>query len=132
MAQGLGEQALDRLLSSPPEQHVAQLEQFETFVLGQRRVASEAQRHAAAESVIKTQNELRREHARSEALNRTVEMLSARPHQPRPIQMDPPKDDETAAHKIIHWLLAEEKCNVAQLIEDDFLIVSYAMSYLRA
>ena len=85
MAQGLGEQALARLLGSPPEQHVAQLEQFEAFVLGQRRAASEAQSHAAAESVTQTQDELRHEQAPSEALNRTVEMLSARPHQPRPI-----------------------------------------------
>ena len=59
MAQGLGEQALARLLGSPPEQHVAQLEQFEAFVLGQRRAASEAQSHAAAESVTQTQDELR-------------------------------------------------------------------------
>ena len=42
MTLGLGEQALARLLGSPPEQHVAQLEQFEAFVLGQRRAASEA------------------------------------------------------------------------------------------
>ena len=54
LAQGLGEKALARLLSSLSEQHVAQLEQFKTFVLGQRRVASEAQSHAAAESVAQT------------------------------------------------------------------------------
>ena len=131
MAQGLGEQALARLLGSPPEQHVAQLEQFEAFVLGQRRAASEAQSHAAAESVTQTQDELRHEQARSEALNRTVEMLSARPHQPRPIRMDPPKFDGTAAHTIVHWLLAVEQCGVAQLIEDDSRMVSYAMSHLR-
>ena len=80
MAKGLGEQALVRLQNSPPEQYVAQLEQFESFVLGQRWVASEAQSHATAESITQTQDELRREQARSEALNRTVEMLSARPH----------------------------------------------------
>ena len=34
------------LLGCPPEQHIAQLEQIEEFVLGQRRVASEAQNHA--------------------------------------------------------------------------------------
>ena len=45
-----------------------------------------------------------REQARSEALNRTVEMLSAPPHQPRPIRMDPPKFDGTAAYTIVHWL----------------------------
>ena len=78
-----------------------------------------SQSHAAAESVTQTQDELRREQARSEALNSTVEMLSARPHQPRPIRMNPPKFDETAAHRIVHWLLAVEQCGVAQLIEDD-------------
>ena len=48
LAQGLGQQALANLLGCPPEQHIAQLEQFEAFVLGQRKVASEAQSHAAA------------------------------------------------------------------------------------
>ena len=47
MAQGLGEQALAKL----------QGEQFEAFVLGQRRAASEAQGHAAAESVTQTQDD---------------------------------------------------------------------------
>ena len=59
MVQGLGEQALARLLGSPPEQHVAQLEQFEAFVLGQRRAASEVQGHAAAETVTQTQDDPR-------------------------------------------------------------------------
>lgn len=131
LAQGLGDQALANLLQSPPETHVAQLEQFETFVLGQRRDASEAQNNAATESVTQTRDELRREQARSEALNKTVEMLSARPNQPRPIRMDPPKFDGTAAHTIVHWLLAVEQCGVAQLIEDDTRMVSFAMSHLR-
>ena len=58
LAQGLGEQALASLLGCPPEQHIAQLEQFEAFVLGQRRVASEAQNHATAKSVTQIQDEL--------------------------------------------------------------------------
>ena len=45
MAQGLGEQALADLLNCPPEQHVARLEQFEAFVLGQRKNASEVHEH---------------------------------------------------------------------------------------
>ena len=110
MAQGLCEQALASLLGCPPEQHIAQLEQFKTFVLGQRRVASEAQNHATTESVTQTQDELRREQARSEALNITVEMLSTRPNHPRPIRMVPPKFDGTLAHTIVHWLLAVEQC----------------------
>ena len=101
LAQGLGKQALDSLLGCPLS-NIAQLRQFEKFVLGQRRDASEAQNNAATESVTQTRDELRREQARSEALNKTVEMLSARPHQPRPIRMDPPKFDGTAAHTIVH------------------------------
>ncbi|CAI5739629.1 unnamed protein product [Peronospora farinosa] len=110
LAQGLGEQALANLLSFPPEQHVAQLEQCEAFVLGQRRNASEVNDQAKAESINKTQDELLREKARNEALNRTVETLSARSNQPRPIRMDPPKFDETAPHTIVHWLLLVEQC----------------------
>ena len=45
--------------------------------------------------------------------------------------MDPPKFDGTAVHTIVHWLLAVEQCSVAQLIEDDSRMVSYAMSRLR-
>ena len=131
LAQGLGEQALANLLGCPPEQHVAQLEQFEAFVLGQRMDASEAHSYAAAESIQKTQDELKREQARNEALNRTVETLSARSNQLRPIRMDPPEFDGTAAHTIVHWLLAVEQCGVAQLIEDDTRMVLYAMSHLR-
>ena len=124
LAQGRGEQALASLSGCPPEQHIAQLEQFEAFVVGQRRVTSEAQSHAAAESVTQTQAELRREQVRGETLNKTVEMLSARPHQPRPIRMDPPKFDGTAAHTIVHWLLAVKQCGVEQLIEVDSRMVS--------
>ncbi|CAI5721773.1 unnamed protein product [Peronospora farinosa] len=83
MAQGHGEQALVNLLHCPPEQHVAQLEPFEAFVLGQRRNASEVNSQATAEST-KTQDEV---------------------------------------------LL--EQCGVAQLIEDDTRMVSYAMYNLR-
>ncbi|CAI5702775.1 unnamed protein product [Peronospora effusa] len=61
---------------------------------------------------------------------RTVETLSDRPAQPRPIRMDPPKFDGTSPHTIVHWLLAVEKCGVALLIEGDTRMVSYAMSNL--
>ena len=85
LAQGLGEQALSNLLGCPPDQHAAQLKQFEAFVLGKRRNASEANSQAAAESIKKTQDELLREQAWNEALNRTFETLSSRSNQPRPI-----------------------------------------------
>ena len=100
-------------------------------MLGQRRFASKAQSHATAESVTQTQNELRREQARSEELNRTSEIFSSRPHQPRPIRMDPLEFDGTTAHMIDRWLLAVEQCGVAQLIDDDSQMASFAMSLLR-
>ena len=78
MAQGLGEQALADLSGRPPGQHVVKLEQFGVFVLGKRKNASKAHEHAAAESMHQTQDELLREQSLNEALNRTVESLSAR------------------------------------------------------
>ena len=54
MAQGLCEQALTNLLHCPPEQHVAQLEQFEAFVLGQRKNTSELNSQAMDESINKS------------------------------------------------------------------------------
>ena len=93
--------------------------------------ASEARSHEVAESTSKTHDELLREQARNEALNRTVESLSARSIQPRPIRMDPPKFDGTTAHTIALWILALKQCGVAQLIEDDTRMVSYAISHLR-
>ena len=44
---------------------------------------------------------------------------------------DPPKFDGTSTRTIVHWLLAVEQCGVAQIIEDDTRIISYAMSHMR-
>ncbi|CAH0491682.1 unnamed protein product [Peronospora farinosa] len=96
MDQGLGEQALVNLLHCSPEQHVAQLEQFEPCALGQRRKASEVNSQATAKSISKTQDELWLEQARNEALNRPVETLSARSNQPKTIRMERPKFDGAA------------------------------------
>ena len=92
---------------------------------------SEAQIHDVTESIIKTHDELLREQARAEALNRTVESRSARSIQLRPIRINPPTFDSTAARTIVHWLLAVEQCGVAQLIEDDTRVVLYGMSHIR-
>ena len=85
---------------------------LEKFVLGQRMSASEARIHEVEESITKTYDELLREQARKEALNRTVETPSARFIQPRSIRMDSSQFDVTAARTIVHWLLAVEKCHV--------------------
>ena len=58
--------------------------------------ASEARSHEVVESIIKTHDELQSEHSQNEALNRTVESISARSIQPRPIRMDPSQFDGTA------------------------------------
>ena len=93
--------------------------------------AFEARSHEVAEAISKTHNELPGEQARNEALNITVKSLSVRSIQTRPIRMDPLKFDGTAAHANVHWLLTVEQCSVAQLIEDDTRLVSYAMSHFR-
>uniref|UniRef100_M4BDT6 Retrotransposon gag domain-containing protein n=1 Tax=Hyaloperonospora arabidopsidis (strain Emoy2) TaxID=559515 RepID=M4BDT6_HYAAE len=131
MAQGLGDPALANFLSCPPEQHVPQMEQFEKFVLGHRMSASEARSHEVVESISNTHDELLHEQARNEALNRTAETLSARSIQLRPIGMETPKFDGTAARTIVLWLLAIKQCGVAQLIEDDTRVVSCAMFHFR-
>ena len=94
MAQGIVEQALANLLNGPPEQHVAGLERFEAFVLGQRHSASEVRSQQTEESIYEAHDELLREQGRSEALNKAIEALSARPSAQRPIRMYPPKFDE--------------------------------------
>jgi hypothetical protein len=45
--------------------------------------------------------------------------------------MDAPKFDGTDVNKLVHWLMAVERCGVAQLIQDDTQMVSYALSNLR-
>lgn len=75
--------------------------------------ASEARSHEEVQS-SKTHDDLLRDQAWSEALNRTIESISARSNLPRPIQMDPPKSDGTAARTIVHWLVAVEQCRLAQ------------------
>uniref|UniRef100_M4BN05 Retrotransposon gag domain-containing protein n=1 Tax=Hyaloperonospora arabidopsidis (strain Emoy2) TaxID=559515 RepID=M4BN05_HYAAE len=93
--------------------------------------ASKARIHEVAEFISKTHDELPREQAQNEPLNRIVESLSARSIQPRSIRMDPSKFDCTATRTIVHWILAAEQCAKAQIIEDDTRMVSYAVSHLR-
>ena len=59
------------------------------FVLGQRIVEPEAHIHAQTEFIIQTQDELLREKAQNDALNRDVETLSARSNQLRLLSKDP-------------------------------------------
>ena len=82
-------------------------------MLGQQISASEARSHEVEESISKTHDELLREQDWNDALNRTVESLSSRSIQPKPIRIEPPKSDCTATRTIVHWILAVGQCGVA-------------------
>jgi hypothetical protein len=45
--------------------------------------------------------------------------------------MDAPKFDGSDGNKLVHWLLAVERCARAQLIEDDDQLVAYGLSNMR-
>ena len=82
-------------------------------MLGQQISASEARSHEVEESISKTHDELLREQDWNDAVNRTVESLSSRSIQPKPIRIEPPKSDCTATRTIVHWILAVGQCGVA-------------------
>ncbi|KAF1323238.1 Gag protein, partial [Globisporangium splendens] len=50
---------------------------------------------------------------------------------PRAVKIDAPKFDGADGDKLIHWLLAVERCAKAQLIDSNEQMVSYAISNLR-
>jgi hypothetical protein len=84
-----------------------------------------------AASISKAQEELRLAQAKNEALTQAVESLSSRSVKKVAVRMDAPKFDGTDVNKLVHWLMAVERCGVAQLIQDDTQMVSYALSNLR-
>lgn len=152
LAKGLGDQALIDVLKCPPEQQLARLEQFHTFVLAQRERGSEkvqaqleeavaASAHAQSELQAQlrevvaastlTQSELQTLASTNEALTDAVKSLSARPQKKVAVRMDAPKFDGSDGNRLVHWLLAVERCGVAQLIADDAQMVAYALSNLR-
>ena len=61
MFQGLGDQALDNVLSCPPEQRVPELGQFAKFVLGQRMSVFEARSLRSVGFISKTHVEILRD-----------------------------------------------------------------------
>ncbi|KAF1314505.1 Pol protein, partial [Globisporangium splendens] len=50
---------------------------------------------------------------------------------PRAVKIDAPKFDGADGDKLIHWLLAVERCAKAQLIDSNEQMVSFAISNLR-
>ena len=135
LANGLGPQALAEALACPPEQQVARLEQFHAFVLQQRAKASEratAQTNELAVAVSKTQEQLAAVQAQNATLTRLVESLSSGAGKRRTaVKLDAPKFDGSDGNNLTHWLMAVQRAGIAQLIDDDQQMVSFALSNLR-
>ncbi|KAF1315121.1 Gag protein, partial [Globisporangium splendens] len=148
MAQALGDQVALELLSASPEQQIFRLEQFENFSNAQRlegERSAQAQMQAAASLTA----EMLRSAAESrEALERVVSVVAgaatslssaasapqtpaSQTPRPRAVKIDAPKFDGADGDKLIHWLLAVERCAKAQLIDSNEQMVSYAISNLR-
>ncbi|KAF1315298.1 Pol protein, partial [Globisporangium splendens] len=148
MAQALGDQVALDVLSASPEQQIFRLEQFENFSNAQRlegERSAQAQMQAAASLTA----EMLRSAAESrEALERVVSVVAgaatslssaasapqtpaSQTPRPRAVKIDAPKFDGVDGDKLIHWLLAVERCAKAQLIDSNEQMVSYAISNLR-
>ncbi|KAF1318427.1 Gag protein, partial [Globisporangium splendens] len=148
MAQALGDQVALDVLSASPEQQIFRLEQFENFSNAQRlegERSAQAQMQAAASLTA----EMLRSAAESrEALERVVSVVAgaatslssaasapqtpaSQTPRPRAVKIDAPKFDGADGDKLIHWLLAVERCAKAQLIDSNEQMVSYAISNLR-
>lgn len=133
-ARGLGDAALAELLNSPAEQHVARLEQFHAFVLAQRDKGAQNKSQELAPVLSRSQEQLAAVQEEKRVLTQVVDTFSTRAdaqERKRPIRMDAPKFDGSDDNKLVHWLLAVERCGVAQLISDDSQMVSYALSNMR-
>ncbi|KAF1313356.1 Pol protein, partial [Globisporangium splendens] len=148
MAQALGDQVALELLSASPEQQIFRLEQFENFSNAQRL---EGERSAQAQMQVAaslTAEMLRSAAESREALERVVSVVAgaatslssaaAAPQtptsqtpRPRAVKIDAPKFDGADGDKLIHWLLAVERCAKAQLIDSNEQMVSFAISNLR-
>ncbi|KAF1313206.1 Pol protein, partial [Globisporangium splendens] len=148
MAQALGDQVALELLSASPEQQIFRLEQFENFSNAQR-LEGERSAQAQMQATASLTAEMLRSAAESrEALERVVSVVAgaatslssaaAAPQtptsqtpRPRAVKIDAPKFDGADGDKLIHWLLAVERCAKAQLIDSNEQMVSFAISNLR-
>ncbi|KAF1328293.1 Pol protein, partial [Globisporangium splendens] len=148
MAQALGDQVALDVLSASPEQQIFRLEQFENFSNAQR-LEGERNAQAQMQATASLTAEMLRSAAESrEALERVVSVVAgaatslssaaAAPQtptsqtpRPRAVKIDAPKFDGADGDKLIHWLLAVERCAKAQLIDSNEQMVSFATSNLR-
>ncbi|KAF1328944.1 Pol protein, partial [Globisporangium splendens] len=148
MAQALGDQVALDVLSASPEQQIFRLEQFENFSNAQR-LEGERSAQAQMQATASWTAEMLRSAAESrEALERVVSVVAgaatslssaasapqtpaSQTPRPRAVKIDAPKFDGADGDKLIHWLLAVERCAKAQLIDSNEQMVSYAISNLR-
>ncbi|KAF1333990.1 reverse transcriptase, partial [Globisporangium splendens] len=148
MAQALGDQVALDVLSASPEQQIFRLEQFENFSNAQR-LEGERSAQAQMQATASLTAEMLRSAAESrEALERVVSVVTGAATSlssaasapqtptsqtpcPRAVKIDAPKFDGADGDKLIHWLLAVERCAKAQLIDSNEQMVSYAISNLR-
>ncbi|KAF1318369.1 Pol protein, partial [Globisporangium splendens] len=148
MAQALGDQVALDVLSASPEQQIFRLEQFENFSNTQR-LEGERSAQAQMQATASLTAEMLRSAAESrEALERVVSVVAgaatslpsaasapqtptSQTPRPRAVKIDAPKFDGADGDKLIHWLLAVERCAKAQLIDSNEQMVSYAISNLR-
>ncbi|KAF1326689.1 Pol protein, partial [Globisporangium splendens] len=148
MAQALGDQVALDVLSASPEQQIFRLEQFENFSNAQR-LEGERNAQAQMQATASLTAEMLRSAAESrEALERVVSVVAgaatslssaasapqtpaSQTPRPRAVKIDAPKFDGADGDKLIHWLLAVERCAKAQLIDSNEQMVSFAISNLR-
>ncbi|KAF1334476.1 Pol protein, partial [Globisporangium splendens] len=148
MAQALGDQVALDVLSASPEQQIFRLEQFENFSNAQR-LEGERSAQAQMQATASLTAEMLRSAAESrEALERVVSVVAgaatslpsaasapqtptSQTPRPRAVKIDAPKFDGADGDKLIHWLLAVERCAKAQLIDSNEQMVSYAISNLH-
>lgn len=147
LAEALGEQAAMDLLASSPEQQLARLEMFSTFVTEQRLRGEQAAQAQIGAAASLTADMLRSAAESREALERAVNVVAntatslssaamaptptPRTAHPRAVKLDAPKFDGSEGDKLIHWLMAVERCAKAQLIDNNEQMVSFAISNLR-
>lgn len=150
MADMLGEQAGYELLQAPPETHIPRIEAFIAFEEAIREDAAQAADHAAAERMEQLEQQARVRLAEMEQHTRVaidaavaaalaaatghngmpVRMTNVPNNRRKPVRLEVPKYNGASEDNLAHWLLSVRKAAAAQLIEDQDLLVAFALSHL--
>jgi Retrotransposon gag protein/Zinc knuckle len=136
MADALGDAVALELVQAPPETHIRRIDAFIAFEESTRTAAAQAEEAAHARYADLEQ------YARSAIASAVVGAMEARvdkqhaaprsptKHRRKPVKLDVPKYRGTEDENLNHWLLSVGTACTAQLIEDDDLMVAFAMSHL--